>query len=214
MFFIIRALYVCNAIMIPRRVLMGNNLKDNLRKDMLNKRKHMKIQNVSVFSDKIINTIMELPEFINCKNIMLYLSFNKEVNTYPLVKWCFDNGKTVIAPYCIQAQKEIVPFKISNLKSDLTKSAFGVMEPKHDLLEKATIEDIDLIIVPGVVFDVHCNRIGFGAGYYDRFLPKRKKNIPAIGICYDYQIINEIPTGEFDVPLDFIITEKRIIFPT
>ena len=192
---------------------MENNLKNTLRKNMLNERKNMTIQDVSVFSNKIIDTIMGLPQFINCKNIMLYLSFNKEVNTYPLVNWCFDNHKTVIAPYCIQATREIVPFKITNLASDLTRSTFGVMEPKHDLLEKANIKDIDLIIVPGVVFDEHCNRIGFGAGYYDRFLPKKSKNAPAIGIAYDYQVIDSIPTSEYDVPLDFIVTEKRIVFP-
>lgn len=192
---------------------MGNSLKDNLRKNLLNERKSMDIQNVTAFSNKIMSTIMKLPQFINSKNIMLYLSFNKEVNTYPLIKWCFDNGKTVIAPYCIQDKREIVPFKITNLTSDLAKSTFGVMEPKHDLLEKANIEDIDLILVPGVVFDVNCNRIGFGAGYYDRFLPKITKNTPAIGIAYDYQIIDEIPAGKYDVPLDFIITEKRMIFP-
>lgn len=192
---------------------MENNLKDTLRKNMLNERKNMNIQDVSVFSNKIIDTIIKLPEFKNCKNVMLYLSFNKEVNTYPLVNFCFENHKTVISPYCIQANREIVPFKITNLTSDLTKSTFGVMEPKHELLEKANIEDIDLIIVPGVVFDNHCNRIGFGAGYYDRFLPKKSKNTPAIGIAYDYQVIDSIPTSEYDVPLDFIVTEKRIIFP-
>jgi 5-formyltetrahydrofolate cyclo-ligase len=192
---------------------MENNLKDNLRKNMLNQRKSMEIHNVNVFSNKIIATIMELPQFASSKNIMLYLSFNKEVNTYPLAKWCLDNGKTLIAPYCINAERKIIPFKISNLTNDLTKSTFGVMEPKHDLLKKVNIEDIDLIIVPGVVFDEHCNRIGFGAGYYDRFLPKKAKNTPAIGIAYDYQVIDEIPIGEYDVPLDFIITEKRIILP-
>jgi 5-formyltetrahydrofolate cyclo-ligase len=192
---------------------MENNLKDNLRKEMLEKRKTMETQNVSSFSNKIISSIMELPEFINSKNIMLYLSFNNEVNTYPLARWCLDNGKTIIAPYCIQSQREIVPYKITNLMNDLTKSTFGVMEPNHNLLSKVNIEDIDLIIVPGVVFDEHCNRIGFGAGYYDRFLPKRLKSTPAIGIAYDYQIIDKVPTGEYDVPLDFIITQERIIFP-
>lgn len=191
---------------------MENDLKANLRKEMLQQRKNMETRNVSSFSNKIISAIMELPEFINSKNIMLYLSFNKEVNTYPLARWCLDNGKTVIAPYCIQSQREIVPYKITNLVNDLTKSTFGVMEPKYNLLEKANIEDIDLIIVPGVVFDENCNRIGFGAGYYDRFLPKRSKNTPAVGIAYDYQIIDKVPTGEYDVPLDFIITEERTIF--
>jgi 5-formyltetrahydrofolate cyclo-ligase len=190
-----------------------NDLKADLRKEMLKLRKNMYTQNVSSFSNKIISSIMELPEFINSKNIMLYLSFNKEVNTYPLARWCLDNGKTVIAPYCIQTKREIVPYKITNLLGDLTKSTFGVMEPKQDILEKVNIEDIDLIIVPGVVFDENCNRIGFGAGYYDRFLTKRSKNTTVIGIAYDYQIIDKVPTGEYDVPLDYIITQERTIFP-
>jgi len=192
---------------------MEINIKDNLRKNMLHLRKNMKMQDVDTFSDKIINTIMKLPEFMNCRNIMLYLSFNKEVNTYPLATWCLNNGKTVIAPYCIQSERKIIPYKINNLTSDLTKSTFGVMEPKHKLLEKTNIEDIDLIIVPGVIFDKDCNRIGFGAGYYDRFLLKKLKNTPTIGIAYDYQIIDKVPTDEYDIPLNFIITEKRIIYP-
>ena len=192
---------------------MENNRKADLRKEMLQLRKNMETRDVSSFSNKIISAIMELPEFINSKNIMLYLSFNKEVNTYPLARWCLDNGKTVIAPYCIQSKREIVPYIITNLIGDLTKSTFGVMEPKQDILEKVNIEDIDLIIVPGVVFDENCNRIGFGAGYYDRFLPKKLKNTPAIGIAYDYQIIDKVPTNEYDVPLDYIITQERTIFP-
>ncbi|MBW9156665.1 5-formyltetrahydrofolate cyclo-ligase [Clostridium tagluense] len=192
---------------------MENNLKDNLRKNMLKERKSMKTETVSAFSHIIMDTIIKLPEFLNCKNIMLYLSFNNEVDTYALAKWCLDNGKKVIVPYCIKETREIIPFEINNLTTDLTKSSFGIMEPKHDILKKANTCDIDLIIVPGVVFDKYGSRIGFGAGYYDRFLPKRVKNTPTIGIAFDYQVISKIPTGTYDVPLDFIITEKRIIFP-
>ena len=192
---------------------METNLKDSLRKNMLKERKSMKIENVNALSNKIIETIQKLPEFINSKNIMLYLSFNSEVATYALAKWCLDNGKKVIVPYCVNSTREIIPFQINNLNTDLTKSTFGIMEPKHTLLEKFNIQDIDLIIVPGVVFDEHCNRIGFGAGYYDRFLPKRAKNTATIGIAYDYQVINKIPTDVYDVPLDLIITEKRIVTP-
>lgn len=192
---------------------MENNTKNTLRKNMLTQRKSMKIRDISAFSNKIINTIMALPEFIKCKNIMLYLSFNNEVNTYPLVTWCLNNSKTVIVPYCVEAEKKIIPFKINNLTTDLNKSTFGIMEPKHDLLKQVNINDIDLIIVPGVLFDKTCNRIGFGAGYYDRFLPGKAKNALTIGIAYDYQIIDEIPTDVYDVPLNFIVTENRIIYP-
>ncbi|MGV8982553.1 5-formyltetrahydrofolate cyclo-ligase [Clostridium sp.] len=192
---------------------METSLKDNLRKDMLLQRKSMHMENVSAFSNKIVETIIELPEFISSKSIMLYLSFKSEVNTYDLAKWCLDNGKKIIVPYCIKETKEIIPFEIHNLTTDLAKSSFGIMEPKYDLLKPFNIEDIDFIIVPGVVFDEHCNRIGFGAGYYDRFLPKKLKTTPTIGIAYDYQVVSKIPTGIYDVPLDFIITEKRIIRP-
>jgi 5-formyltetrahydrofolate cyclo-ligase len=212
----ILAFYTVNntlCTIILRRLLMEGNTKDALRKGMLHQRKNMKTDNITTFSKKIIGTLMNTPEFINSKNIMLYLSFKNEVNTYPLVTWCLDNDKIVIAPYCIESERKIVPFEINNLTNDLTKSTFGVMEPKHDILKKANTQDIDLIIVPGVVFDIHCNRIGFGAGYYDRFLPKKSKNTITIGIAYDYQVIDNIPTNEYDVPLDFIITEKRIILP-
>ncbi|MGH4051443.1 MAG: 5-formyltetrahydrofolate cyclo-ligase [Clostridium sp.] len=192
---------------------MDNNSKNTLRKDMLSQRKNMKIQDVSAFSNKIINTIIRLPQFIKCKNIMLYLSFNNEVDTLPLVTWCLNNSKTVIAPYCVQKTREIIPFEINDIKTDVTKSAFGIMEPKHDLLKMVNINDIDLIIVPGVLFDKHCNRIGFGAGYYDRFLSKKSKDAITIGIAYDNQIIDEIPADIYDVPLDFIVTQGRIIYP-
>jgi len=192
---------------------METNLKDNLRKNMLHQRKSMNVENVNDYSNKIIEKILKLPNFLNCKNIMLYLSFNNEVNTAALAKWCLVNGKTLITPYCIKETREIIPYEITNLTNDLCKSTFGIMEPKHDILKKASIEEIDFIIVPGVVFDENCNRIGFGAGYYDRFLPKRAKKTSTIGIAYDYQVLNRIPTGVYDVPLDLIITENRIIYP-
>ena len=190
---------------------MKANLKNNLRKNMLIKRKNMSQKDIFTFSNKIVNKLMKLPQFINSKNIMLYISFNNEVDTFKLATWCLNNNKTVIAPYCIKSTSNIIPFIINNLETDLTKSTFGIMEPKHDILMKANMKNIDLIIVPGVVFDMTCNRIGFGAGYYDRFLPMKAQNTPTIGIAYDYQIINKVPVGEYDVPLDFIITEKRII---
>ncbi|MBU3158219.1 5-formyltetrahydrofolate cyclo-ligase [Clostridium frigoris] len=190
---------------------MEDTLKNNLRKNMLNIRKNMPHKDICDFSLKIMDTIIGLPQFINCKNIMLYISFKNEVDTHKLATWCLNNNKTVIAPYCIKSSSKIIPFIINNLNTDLTKSTFGIMEPKHDILVRANIENIDLIIVPGVVFDENCNRIGFGAGYYDRFLPMKTKNTSTIGIAYDYQIIDKVPTDVYDVPLDFIITEKRII---
>jgi 5-formyltetrahydrofolate cyclo-ligase len=190
---------------------MEINIKDTLRLKMLTQRKNMKLQDVDTSSNKIIESIIKLPIFINSKNIMLYLSFKNEVNTYPLATWCLNHNKTVIAPYCIQSSKKIIPFKINNLSSDLTKSNFGVMEPKYNLLDSIDIEDIDLVLVPGVVFDENCNRIGLGAGYYDRFLMNKLSSTPTIGLAYDYQIIDKVPVDKFDVPLDFIITDKRII---
>ena len=133
-----------------------------------------------------------------------FLLIIKDPIALPHTLVCFWLGSSIIG---------ILAYYIGNYMNTSIKLLNRLMEPKHDLLKKANIEDIDLIIVPGVVFDKHCNRIGFGAGYYDRFLSKRAKNTPTIGIAYDYQIIDKISIGEYDVPLDFIITEKRIIYP-
>lgn len=190
---------------------MNYNSKNDLRKEMLEKRKLLKNEEVDISSDKIIDTLLKIPAVKLAKNIMLYLSFKNEVNTFKLIDILNNEQKNVIVPYCVEDEKNIIPSILSNLNHDLVENNFGLLEPKKDKIKEIPIEEIDIIIVPGVVFDKKGNRIGFGAGYYDRFLKNKKNKTVTIGLCYDFQILDLIPTDEYDIPLEYIVTEKRVI---
>lgn len=190
---------------------MRNYRKNEIRQEIINIRKQMSQEEVNTLSQKIISTLTKLPIFKESKTIMLYLSFDNEVDTFKLIDLCKDLGKKITVPYCINEGKRIIPTEIKNVESDLVESSFGYLEPKAELVKPVSTNEIDLIIVPGLAFDKGCYRVGFGAGYYDRFLSKLCFTIPTIGLAYDYQILEYIPTEEHDMPLDYVVTDKRII---
>ena len=190
---------------------MDQNIKNTLRSEMIKKRKNMSSEDANIYSKEIINTLINMDIFKNSKNIMLYLSFKNEVDTFRLVEICLKSNKRVIVPHCVKETIEIIPCEISDVKNNLIKTKIGVMEPDPNHLNVFSLDKLDLIIVPGVVFDENCNRIGFGAGYYDRFLSKLNKDVPTIGLCYEYQLIDIVPTNKYDIPLHSILTEKRLI---
>jgi 5-formyltetrahydrofolate cyclo-ligase len=90
----------------------------------------------------------------------------------------------------------------------ITKGKYGILE---NSMSDSIIEEMDLLIVPGIAFDLQGNRIGYGKGYYDRFLSKRKANY-IIGLAFENQIINKIPKTAYDIPVNILFTEKRIIY--
>ena len=116
--------------------------------------------------------------------------------------------KKVVVPI---SNKEDNTLSLSILESwdDLVEGSYGILEPKEDCFKEISIDEIDLIIVPGVAFDEDENRLGHGNGYHDRLLEKTKAI--SIGLAFEFQIVNNIPIGRNDVPVDMIITEDRII---
>ncbi|KNF09802.1 5-formyltetrahydrofolate cyclo-ligase [Gottschalkia purinilytica] len=185
--------------------------KKEIRKRILNIRNNMSEDLVDNLSEKTMSTLVKLPVFKRSNTVMLYLSFNNEVDSFRLIDYCFKEGKKVVVPYCIKEGTRIVPTEVRDIYRELRKSSFGYMEPKKEFLRPISTEEIDLIVIPGIAFDKRCYRIGFGAGYYDRFLGKLNFSIPTIGLAYDFQILEKAPIQMFDVPLDFVITERRII---
>jgi 5-formyltetrahydrofolate cyclo-ligase len=130
------------------------------------------------------------------------------VETLSIIENAFKHKKNICAPKIIKENKTIIPLRIKGYE-DIDFST-KIPQPKND--EICNIENIDIVIVPGIVFDIYGNRIGFGAGYYDKFLKHFKKL--KIAIAFDFQVIDEkIPIHQYDVPVDMIITEKRIIIP-
>lgn len=166
-----------------------------------------KIENKKDKSDEIFNKIIETKSFKEAKIIAMYKSLNSEVDTAELIKYSINIGKIVVLPKV--EENELRFYKINSIDEKLFKSKFGLEEP---LGEKENLVDnkiIDLVIVPGICFDTEKNRLGFGKGYYDRFL--KEKDFKSIGICFDEQIIERVPTNGNDMKVKEIITEKRYI---
>lgn len=179
--------------------------KDNLRKKYLILRKSIldKDNKSKIIANKLINT----KEYINAKTIALYKNLDSEVNTNELIDYSLKLNKVVILPKVIN--NDLYFYKY-NIKDKLIKSNFGVLEPIDNINNLVNINNIDLIIIPGICFDKYKNRLGFGKGYYDRYL--MNKNIKKIAICFDEQILKEdiIPTNKYDIKMDIIITDKNI----
>ncbi len=189
--------------------------KKDIRRDMLNKRNKMTKDEVKELSKRIGDTLKKMPAYTTSKTIMLYLSFGNEINSREIIMDSINDGKTIVLPYCNHDDKSITPTKITSTSLDLTINKMGYAQPNEESLDPIDQSEIDLIVVPGIAFDRKGFRVGFGAGYYDRFLGKIHFDIPTIGLAYDFQIVESfIEIESYDIPLDYILTEERIIVRT
>lgn len=188
--------------------------KSELRKKCLEYRDNLSKEEQLYFSNIVSDKLNHLQCVIEARSIMCFVSFGSEISTHELIKGWLKQGKKVSVP-CLEKLpdgKRIMHAVLINSFSDLkTKGSYGILEP--ELNRSAIIEPckMEVVIVPGSVFDIRRNRIGYGGGFYDRFLIKTSAHCKKIGICYDFQVQKDIPHEAHDVPLDLIITEKRIV---
>lgn len=185
-------------------------MKSELRKEILTVRDSLSTEEIIDKSLKIKNRLINTSMYTEANHIFTFLSFNKEVMTKPIIDDCMQKNKQVYIPLCNTQIKEIVLCKFEGWDK-LKPSKFGILEPMREHVRIVNRSILDMVIVPGAVFDRKGNRIGYGAGYYDRFFHTLKKDIVKIGICYAFQIVDEIIPSEYDVPMDYIITEDEVI---
>lgn len=180
-------------------------MKNQLKESILSKRNSLSKEEVLEKSDKIKNNLFNLQQFKKSRIIMFFVSFNSEVHTHEIIKNSLKT-KTVVIPKV--AHHEIEPSIILDFDNLVPSRKFNILEPMD--LMKIAYKNIDLVLVPGIVFDKEGHRIGYGFGYYDKFLKKVPKAIK-IGLAFDFQVIDKIPREMHDVPVDMIVTEKRVI---
>jgi len=185
-------------------------MKQKLKLEIIEKRNKLTKEEIKEKSKKNIDNLKSLKEFQEAKNILFYVSCNNEVDTQEIIKELLKNKeKNIIVPYTIKNKPIIF---VSGLKDfvELEPKLFGILEPKEKYIREFNREKLDLVIVPGIVFDKNGHRIGYGYGYYDRFLKTIKNNVVKIGLAYDFQLIDRIPEEKHDVSLNIIVTEKEI----
>ena len=173
--------------------------KDELRKKYLNIRHN--IVNKDIKTHNIIYKLINLDEFKKANIIGIYYSTGDEVNTKEFIDYLINSGKTVCIPKVIDSSN-MEFYEIKN-RFNLKKSNFNIYEPTTTSIINPV--DIDLIIVPGVVFSKSLYRIGYGMGYYDRYL--LKTNAYKVGITFKETLVDELPHDEYDVKMDCVIAD-------
>ena len=154
----------------------------------------------------IIERLMRTYQYKNAKTILCYVSTPLEVDTRFLIEKSLKDGKRVAVPKC-KPETTTMDFYLINSFDDLEKGTFGVLEPVESRCELYSGED-GICIVPGLCFDYSGYRLGYGKGYYDRFLTNYSQT--KIGICYNDCVQQRLFHGRYDVPVDLIITERYL----
>lgn len=182
-------------------------VKTSIRKKNLAKRAGITKAFVNIASKKIYNKLSAAEEFKKAKIIMFYVSKDNEVDTRFMIKDAMARGKKICVPKTDRFNRQLHPIMIKDMDKDLELGHFGLHEPRLDKKKMVSIKKIDLIVTPGVAFDRDGYRLGWGKGYYDRFLEGTGKT-PKIGLAYDFQIVPQLPRDSYDIPMDMVVTEK------
>lgn len=200
---------------------MGNieKTKIQLRNEILTLRSKLDTETVAQVALDSRDRLLALPAFSNAKYVMLYMDYRKEVPTRLLVDAVRESGKILVLPYT-DKNFEIFPYAIPSIRENLStltseddlfcylsKSKMGIWEPNIHMkqLPKPILVEpskINLVIIPGVAFDLDGNRLGYGKGCYDRFLPKLSPDAPKLGLAYDLQMVDRLPHHPLDVKID------------
>lgn len=182
-----------------------------LRQSILGKRDALSADLISSNSEKIIGSLSSILESKNTKIPFIYVSFKTEVVTHNLIKERLAKGLAVAVPFTDIKRRKIMPFLIKDWCRDLRPGGYGILEPDPSKAEIVQPELLDVVIVPGSVFDRHCGRYGYGGGYYDRFLAQEAPCALRIGLAFQLQIADRLYLLPHDQKMDMIVTENEVI---
>lgn len=181
--------------------------KKQLRKLLKKERQNIPYEKKIIKDKEISNVIINSEHFKNAKQVLIFSSTNEEFNTQYIIEHCRNLCKEVFYPICLDDEGKMEFLKVSS-NEDLEIGMYNILEPKKTL-EKYTPLENDLIIVPCLCADKSKNRIGYGKGYYDRFL--KEFNGVSICPCYSELLTDILPTDKNDIKIDIIVTDKEVI---
>lgn len=181
-------------------------IKSKLRKEMKARRAEIsdKSKKDKLISDIFLNSDL----YKNCRLLLCYSSCGSEISTSRIISAAFADGKAVAFPLCLDSCGNMEFYFVASF-NDLNRGMYGILEPNTDKCCKITDYSDALCLVPGLCFDLKGFRLGYGKGYYDRFL--EKFTIKTAGLCYNELIQNSLPIDIYDVSVDYIITQTGII---
>lgn len=184
--------------------------KLEIRKNLVKKRRMLNTDEAVLKSEDICQSLIATLNEFSYENILLYSSVNNEVDLSCFFNYLQKKKKKIFFPRVHVGTNYMDFYRVDSL-DDLKLGSFNIKEPTENENTKFLENEEGLLLVPGVAFSLKMYRIGYGQGFYDRYLSTHK-NIKAIGVCYDFQIVSDWESDEFDVALDCIITENRKVF--
>ena len=184
--------------------------RECLRAEVLHKRDSLPPSVRAELSRRIVDRAVNWIEMKRADAILIYLSMRGEVETGGLLHYLLAQNKIALAPVMSIKQRTLTPHRIIDAKEDLVLHPYGMSQPNKETCPPFPLDQIDLIFVPGVAFDPQGYRIGYGAGFYDRFLPQCPQAV-WLGLAYEAQIVTDTFPQTWDVPLHQILTENRDI---
>ena len=157
-------------------------------------------------SHKACKNLVDTPEFRNANTVMAFLSLPHEIETAPFILYAWQHNKTIAVPKISWQQRHMIAVVINSLETGIATEAGGLRNPVTGV--PVPIEDIDLIVTPGLAFDANGNRLGRGGSYYDRFFSSEKLRAVKCAFAFADQVVDQVPITDRDRPVDMIVTEK------
>jgi len=183
-----------------------------LRNSILGHRDALTLAEQTEKSERILSSLLTLTEVQQVSIFFIYVNFRSEVQTIPFIQHCLSAGKTVTVPVTRVAEKKLQAVQLTDVEKDLQPGYCGIPEPGSILQQTMEYDpaSIDMVIVPGSVFDRQGGRLGYGGGYYDRFLVNAAPEAMRAALAYESQLVDTIELQPHDQLMDWIITEKNI----
>jgi 5-formyltetrahydrofolate cyclo-ligase len=186
--------------------------KRRLRRELLARRAAMTEEDIEDRSRIIAYRVIQSWEFQQARSLLLYAHFDHEVRTHELMAAAVSHGKRVILPRVNRERRELDLYFVEDFATQVAPGTWQIPEPVPELCEPASLDDVECVIAPGVGFDLSGGRLGYGGGYYDRLLnaltPAQAR--VAVGICFETQIVREVPRGFFDAAVSVVCTEVNL----
>jgi 5-formyltetrahydrofolate cyclo-ligase len=186
--------------------------KAEIRRSTLARRDGLSKKERTEKSKAILGKLSEFANFLEARIVLFYMSHKSEVDTGSMIRKAFALEKVVALPLIDTEHGEILPLKIDNVNLDTEPGYRGIREPIPQRCKQIPVQHINLAIIPGVAFDERGGRIGYGTGFYDRFIPQFDITTRKVALAFECQIVPQIPMEPHDRYIDIIITEKRIIY--
>lgn len=187
------------------------DLKNKLRQEVLAKRSALSTAYRVELSRKICDRLIGLKEFQDASVMHFYIPIRDEVDIRYAMRDAFSSGKTVVVPVVDKEKKTLFLSRLENYDEELAYSVYGLLEPKPEYYRLIPLKEVDMMILPGIAFDMRGHRLGYGAGYYDKLLSDEKERPFTIAPAFEVQIVDFIPASNHDVRVNKIITEERVI---